>query len=277
VIVRAVLAAVLLAMPALAATEIPFRWTPGQIEVQVAVNGRPPIWFIVDTGAEYSILDREVAKSYGITGDRFAGGVTLAIGPVTMRDQTIMLMALDNFRRQKREIRGLVGYDFFARHVVTIDFQRRELLLSQPPAPNATRFPLRFAGRLPVTDGILTIGQKRLKAALMIDTGASQAVILRHPFAERHGLLAPDARTTTSETVAAGPTTWIKIPVQQLELGRWKFPSPNVSAYSTTRGAGGYTETDGVLGNEVLKRFRVTFDYGRKAMWLEDGPQFAHP
>ena len=271
-----VVCATLLIAPVLCAVEIPFRWTPGQIEVQVAVNGRAPLWFVVDSGAEYSILDREVAKSFGLTGDRFVKGVTLKVGPVVMRDQTIMLMALDNFRRQKREIRGVVGYDFFATRVVTIDFQRRLLLLSQPPAKNATRFPIRFAGRLPVIDAQLTIGGKTLKAALMIDTGAQQALVLRHPYAESHGLLRLAASTTTSETLASGPRDFVKLPVEQLQIGRWKFPRPKASAYGSTRGAGGYTETDGLLGNEVLEHFHVTFDYARKAFWMqENGLPFA--
>ena len=27
-----------------ACVEIPFRWTPGQIEIPVSVNGRAPVW-----------------------------------------------------------------------------------------------------------------------------------------------------------------------------------------------------------------------------------------
>jgi hypothetical protein len=54
------------AKPIPAVAEIPFRWTPGQIEVQVSFEGRPPIWCILDSGAEFSMLDEEVAKTWKI-------------------------------------------------------------------------------------------------------------------------------------------------------------------------------------------------------------------
>lgn len=263
----------LLAAPAAHAIDIPFRWTPGQIEVQVSVNGRPPIWFIVDTGAEYSILDREVAKSYGLNGQQFIDGVTLAIGPVTLRNQRIMLLQLDNFRRQKREIRGLIGYDFFARYVVTFDFEEHVLHLSEPksfkPPRGATRLRLQFAGRVSMIDTFLTIANRRIPARLEIDTGASQAVVLRHPFVESHDLLKVAANTTTSDSVASGLRAFVSLPVQQIEIAQWKFADPETSFYGTTQGAGGATDTDGLLGNDILRHFRVTVDYSGRGVWLE--------
>jgi hypothetical protein len=38
--------------------------------------------------------------------------------------------------------------------------------------------------------------------------------------------------------------------------------------YTSPAGAGGDTETDGALGNEVLRRFTATFDYARKRLYL---------
>ena len=262
----------LIAAPVAHAIDIPFRWTPGQIEVQVSVNKHEPIWFIVDTGAEYSIIDTEVAKSYGLSGGRFVDGVTLAIGPVTLRDQRVMLLQLDNFRRQKREIRGLLGYDFFARYVVTFDFEQHVLHLSEPktfkPPRGATRLRLRFAGRVSAIDAVLTIANRRLPVSLEIDTGASQAVILRHPFVESHGLLEVAANTTTSDSVASGLLAFVKLPTQRIEVAQWKFENPNVSFYGVARGAGGATDTDGLIGNEILRHFVMTVDYSRKEVWL---------
>jgi hypothetical protein len=61
---------------------VPFRWTPGQIEVEVSVNGTAPEWFIVDSSAEYSILDDQLAQRLHLRttpqfGRSFAHGVSL--------------------------------------------------------------------------------------------------------------------------------------------------------------------------------------------------------
>jgi hypothetical protein len=50
--------------------EIPFRWAPGQIEIQVSIQGRPPIWCILDSGAEFSMLDKDVGKTFKLAHER---------------------------------------------------------------------------------------------------------------------------------------------------------------------------------------------------------------
>jgi hypothetical protein len=262
------------------ALELPFRWTPGQIEIPVSIDGRAPIWCILDSGAEFSMLDDEVARQLRL-GPRIRQGgrerienLTWKMGPVTMTGQAMTLWALDNFRRQKRDIRGVIGYEVFEHYVVTIDFQRRVILLTEPssfrPDPAATPLPLSFAGRLPVIRASLRFGKEPLPAKLMIDTGAATTVILRHPFATRHRLIGSDSSERMSETVALGRRPFITLSARELKIHRWTFPNPAVEAYGSTAGAGGYTETDGLLGNHVLQNFRVTFDYARKRLFLEE-------
>jgi hypothetical protein len=75
---------------------IPFRWTPGQIEVEVSIDRRPPVWFIVDTGAESSIVARSLA---GERGDLLRD-VSLRIGPVELAHQDVRVLPLENFKKQ---------------------------------------------------------------------------------------------------------------------------------------------------------------------------------
>ncbi len=251
----------------LAALEIPFHYTPGQIEVQVSIDGRAPIWCIVDSGSDFSILDKETAAALKVDGD----GVTWTIGPLTMRNQTMRLWALDNFRRQKREIRGLIGHELFDRYVVTIDFQKRVLILREPSEfrapPKAFTLPITFDGHLPVIVAKLKFGEKTLTPKLMVDTGASTAVVLRYPYATEHRLLG--GQSVTSDTLALGPTPFVKLAATELIFGGRTFPNPKVEAYGSPSGAGGARTTDGVIGNRALENFRVTFDYSRKRILLE--------
>jgi predicted aspartyl protease len=264
------------------ATVIPFRWTPGQIEVQVSVNGAAPAWFVVDTGAEYSILDRQLADSLGLeTFERwnrsFARGVALRIGGVELRDQEVMIMKLDNFRRQGRSIAGLVGYDFFARNAVRIDYAAQTLTIGAKPPPSATVVPLTFAGRLAVVPVTIALaGGAPLRANVIIDTGAQQAMILRRPFARKHGLIeaAADQPTTTSESVDRGRTEFLTLPAGRITLSRWSFDEPRIKIYGHDVGAGGSSETDGLLGNEILRHFVVTVDYAHARMILEPAAKY---
>jgi len=53
-----------------------------------------------------------------------------------------------------------------------------------------------------------------------------------------------------------------------LQIGELKFRRPIVEVYATNRGAGGGTVLAGMIGNDILRRFRVTFDCPHKQIVL---------
>jgi predicted aspartyl protease len=285
----AVIMTVLAAIPIAAApiSVVPFRWTPGQIEVQVSVNRSTPEWFIVDTGAEYSILDDSLARRLGLRtsprlGRRFASGVSLRLGNVELRNQDLMVFALENFRRQKRAIAGVVGHDLFARYVVEIDYAARTLTLHEPGSWRATpglhSIPIEFVGRLATVPVSLAItDHDSIPARVILDTGAAQTLILRHPYAESHHLLQRATATTRAGSLETETVTFARLPVARLTLGGFSFAHPTLRMYMTAAGAGGDTETDGALGNEVLRRFVATFDYSRSRLHLRPNESIRDP
>jgi len=257
---------------------IPFAWTPGQIEVAVDVNGRPAT-FLLDTGSEYSIVSTRLAQALRLTTERrgtrdFAEGVTLAMKEVTLADQRVMVMPFDGINARGRNIDGLIGYDFFAAYVVRIDFSAKTLTAWKPSefaVPQAAiEVPITFAGRLPVLAATLRLPADRsLDARLMIDTGASQAVFLRYPFATTHQLIDPAGQRTTAPSLADGTRTLIDVPVEQVSIGSLTFDRPHVRAFAESAGSAGATDTDGLIGNTLLSRFTVYVDYARKRMLFE--------
>jgi predicted aspartyl protease len=268
---------------------IPFRWTPGQIEVQVSVNGDAPAWFILDTGAEFSILDEPLVNRLGLTtrarlGRRFASGVSLRLGTIELHDQDVMVFALENFHRQRRSIVGVLGYDLFRRYVVSIDYAARTLAFHEPATygalASASSIPIAFAGRLGTVPVTITLADSTpIQATVILDTGASQTLILRHPFAESHGLLQRAARhpATRAGSLETTTVTFARLPVRQLTLGDFSFLGPVLRLYLSADGAGGSTETDGALGNEVLRRFTATFDYSRGRLYLKANSSIDEP
>ena len=248
--------AALVLSAAVVCQDIPFRWTPGQIEVQVSVNHGPPAWFILDSGAERSI----VRDDFGTNGR----GVTLQIGGVTLANQDVMVMPLDNFKAQHRDIRGLIGYDFFASRAVTIDYAKKIVSACNAARPplGAVMLPLTFAGRLPVVPVALTLADGReLRLQAMIDTGASQLMIVRHSFASAHGV---DGKAAAAAPSLFGPASMKTVAARNIRIGPFTIETPSVKLFAT----GDTTETDALIGNALLQRFRVTFDYPRRRLLL---------
>ena len=257
---------------------VPFRWTPGQIEVAVLVNGAPAT-FLLDTGAEYSVVSSRLAERLGLTIEKrgaaqFAEDVTLTVKDVVLRDQRVLVMPFDSYYARGRTIEGLVGYDFFARFTVKIDFKTHKLSIWEPAAftapKGAVSVPIDFAGRLPVMPAVLTLDNgKSLDVNLMVDTGASQAVILRYPFSSQHGLLELGGAPSTAPSLASGVRKLTAIPVRQIALAKWTFAKLRVQAFAEPVGSGGYTTSDGLIGNDLLARFTLFVDYPRKRLLLQ--------
>jgi predicted aspartyl protease len=271
-------AGLLIAVTHAAPDVVPFTWTPGQIEVAVRVNDRPAT-FLVDTGAEYSVVSARLASALGLPVERgagrdFAGGVTLTIGGTTLANQRVMVMPFDTYYQRGRDIDGLVGYDFFAAYAVSIDFTGKRLRIEPSGsfiAPRAAvSVPIEFSGRLPVVRSRLTLADGRaLDARLMVDTGASQAVILRHPFAVTHRLFDLGGAESTAPSLASGVRRTTAVPVARVEVGTWTFDRPAVLAFAEPVGSAGSTETDGLIGNTLLSRFVLHVDYSRKRLLFE--------
>lgn len=267
--------------------QIPFSWTPGQIELPVSVNGGEPVTFLLDTGAEYSIVSTALAAKLGLQTTRrgirdFATGVTLSFGGIELPNQEVMVMSCEGYRKRGRAIEGLIGYDFFARYVVRIDFHARTLAVAEPSSfrrPTGARtLPLRFVGRVPAIGVEVDFpGRKPVRAQVVIDTGASTALMLRHPFVTSQRLLQLATAEETSPSLASGTLQLARLPARQMVFAGWTFDQPIVKAFRTTTGSGGYTDSDGILGNEVLRRFHVTFDYFRKTLSLEPNAELRDP
>ena len=257
---------------------VPFAWTPGQIEVAVTVNGTAAT-FLLDTGSEYSIVSARLARRLELAVDPrgardFADGVSLGVGPLAMANQRVMVMPFDTYYARGRQIDGLLGFDVFERFAVKIDWGAKTLTFWEreafTPPPAAIAVPIEFSGRLPVVSARLQLtAGRRLPVRLMVDTGASQSIMLRHPFSAAHALFALAKGETTAPSLANGTRRLVEIPAEQLTVASLTFDRPQVLAFTEPVGSAGSTDTDGLIGNTLLSRFTLYVDYARKRLLLE--------
>ena len=113
--------------------------------VYAKVNGEGPYRFILDTGAPITLINSTVGKKAGLTkgGGGLFGGMnsvpvkTLEIGGVTAKDSMAVVMdhptvkaISDAFEEDGGPIVGIVGFPFFAKFAMTVDYQKKELTLT---------------------------------------------------------------------------------------------------------------------------------------------------
>ena len=104
-----------------------------RMSVPVKINGRGPFNFIVDTGADHSVISEELAASlglergaphliHGVAGDRMAGGAKVALLEVGTR--RMEREDLSTLPRASLGTDGILGLDALGAQKVVLDFGR---------------------------------------------------------------------------------------------------------------------------------------------------------
>jgi hypothetical protein len=275
--------------------ELPFEIASNKPFVQVSINGSPKQWFILDSGCSgTSVIAKECAVRTGLQGEgetkehigAGAGvsvgvaavhGVTLEVGGAAMTSPELRIFPLAHVAPfEGRRVDGLLGQDFLERHVVEIDYARGRIRILDstrfvPPAGGAA-IPITLENGLAVAEGAITIrGGDSIPGRFVIDTGVRATLILYRPYAVAHRLLdAPGNLLGATVGGGAGGETRGDIGrLAMLRLGPARFREPVAIFSRDTVGVFAGDDPDGIIGGELLRRSRVTFDYPHRRIILE--------
>jgi len=290
------LALALLAAATFPAT--PIALTSNKPFVQVTIDGSAPQWFILDTGNNgVSVVARECAERLQLQrgaeerADIGAGsGADIRIATArhavhlrTLGDTFTVaeprVFALGHVSKvEGRRVDGLLGNDFLSTHVVEIDYAKRAITLRDPgtfqPRPDATVVPLNLETGWPIVNGTVTTrGGRTVPCRLIIDTGVRFTVALFRPFSERNGFYEGASLSNVVIGSGAGGVSRGDVArARALTLGGATFEEPVVLFARDTTGVFSADGPDGIVGGEILRRHRVTFDYPHARMILEPYP-----
>lgn len=265
---------------------VPFEYNGNEIFIKVKVNGGAEQRWIVDTGASQSVLDKGAAGSigtksistYSVTAGSKAVPLayttlsTVTIGDTTLNDIPVLVTDLSGIGDKPA---GLIGANILKRFLVTIDFDERKLILSDPRkvsiAADASTLPTH-----PIFGGTAMIikGQVDSKPPInfLVDTGASFNHLpqtLAKPF--YGGSILP---VGTINSIDGKPMAIGALKVKSLKLGSALVPGAVFTVAPELAGATGlFTATTmGILGNPVWSQFKTTVDYRNERLILEPQP-----
>jgi len=270
--------------------------------IKARVNGSEPLTFLLDSGGGsglvlyYKAAEALKLKSAGKGKGGGAGegafetssikGASLSLSNVTMNNQTFVIFPPDKTGETGgRYVDGVIGYSLFSRYVVEIDYQSKVVNLYEPKAyqyaGGGQTIPLDILSNVPfVRVQIPLAGRKPLEDRFIVDTGAGRfTLILNTPLVSANKLLAVPQKTMT-EPSASGVGGEVKLTLgrwSNLQLGNFKLTDPVIHFAHDRKGAFASSDFGGVIGGELLRRFKVIFDYGRKRMILEPNTHFADP
>lgn len=260
----------------------------GLILVDITLSGAHG-WWLLDSGYECSVLDSTAARTQGITtttpektpapgGDvnqASARGLVLGLSGETLRPDSVAVVPLVQLSPVVgRRITGILGHDFFARHVVTVDYAKREVLVApaeQWTAPaGVSPLPVWIEAGETFVLGTLWVAGRTVPAKLKLDTGSLSGLGLNGSFVVQNRLFPESWPRRPVEGIAVGGATRNFIArLDSMALGETVILSP-VAGWSEDLTRVGDA---GTMGAPILARFRITFDYARRRLLLVPSPE----
>jgi Aspartyl protease len=281
---------------------IPFQLVNKTIFVQVRVGRSKPLWFVLDTGDKYALIDLSIAKSLGLElGDPVpvgGGGKETVLGNF-LRNSEFSIAGLESFsqplfiavpldelaKASGHEFAGVLGFDFISKFVVEIDYLTQTITLHDNTAyqyrGDGERFKIIFnaAGHPEMRAQVIDGAGSPIDGTFVIDIGSGAALILNKPFVERERFL-QSGRPTVHWLEGRGFGGSIEGSVGRitgLKLGRFLVNKPITVFSQASNGPFASADSQGNIGAAILEKFKVILDYKQNRVILEPNAQFNKP
>lgn len=264
------------------ASRIPFKRVGNFIYLRARVNDSEPLWFFLDTGAVASYLDVDRARALGLNQNNFVNGVAISLPGVKVLKQKFRPARLGFSIYSGHPVHGYLGYDFISRFVIEIDYVNNTITLHEPNrykySGSGEVLPLTMleddsGGKVPLVRVKITQqGRDAIEGKLIPDTAVRSGVNFNTPFVDAHKLLHPAQKTIQVPLTGGAIVRESKQSIgrlEQIQIARFTLKKPIAIFFQDKQGVLASPEFDGVIGAEILRRFKVIYDYSRQRMILE--------
>ncbi|MDX9858376.1 MAG: retropepsin-like aspartic protease [candidate division Zixibacteria bacterium] len=259
---------------------IPFEYEDGHVIVPVVLNGAAKSWFILDSGASANLIDQALAEHLKLTevGTIAARGVagfdevdlvqsdSISVGELVLYSQTAGRLDLSAvLRRNNDKPRGgILGYDFLSRFPVLVDYESRRLIVYNPdtfrPAEGGVVIPFSLTSRVPTIEAAID----GVRGSFVVDVGNAFGLILHGHFVAAGDIerrLIDESEPSGTLGGVGGTLSGRAALVPSLSFGSVHLDSVPVIIPDSHMGLSGSESLAGNIGNRILQRFSVLFDY----------------
>ncbi len=220
------------------------------IIVRVRANGLGPYDFVLDTGANSTIIDRDLARRFELLALDRVSLVTpagtravprgrlrsLTLGPHTARDVEVLWMDLTALRAADPAIRGVVGHIFLSQFNFMLSYRDRQIKYDDSYVPETTSRVVSIPFRWEEGRAIIRATQNQAAHSyleLVLDSGIPELVIFKsslHPMNLQRGVRGDLLNLSTSVGSRAAlsfrfPELWLGS-VRLVDLAAIVVPEP---------------------------------------------------
>jgi hypothetical protein len=260
--------------------DLPFEVHNGHLFVKTMLNGKGPFRMLFDSASNSILLPRTAAQLGVATSGASEGGLGVArvdrveLAGLVLERQPFATADLADFLRRVEgmtDVAGVIGYEVFERMPVRLDYERGRATLYDPAkfkyAGDGIRVPLEWRGRQAAVRGRVD-GEA---GVFLVNTGNRGSLTLSQSFVDDHKMRERYASKVEAVYGAglAGPLRATLARVAKLELGDLVIDDPVTMLSLADTGVLAERDVAGSVGNGLLMRFAVTFDFAGGGLYFE--------
>jgi hypothetical protein len=269
------------------------------VYLPVKIDGRGSYSFVLDTGNQgRPILNEKLARALRIplgekssisgAGSRMVdlypiARIAIAFSGLEFNDvpaATLPLDLMDPHWGKRKD--GLIGGTILSAVVTDIDYAKKTVRFHDPKRfrpSDAEVIPIEVYGQPFVRARVFLYGiPQPAEAFMLVDTGV-RITTFNAPFSRQNRLQSQSPKCLATMTgCGIGGESWGVVGrVQAINIGAVRIENPVVDFSTDEGGALASDQFSGIIGSDILHRFRVVFDYQGKRMFLKKNADFDEP
>jgi hypothetical protein len=175
------------------------------------------------------------------------------------------------------KIDGIVGYSFFRRYIVKINYDQQAIEVYAPGSykyprggyllkPNFSTLPLQSAE---IEDG------RTVLSRFIFDTGAGLCLLLSKDFVNDSSMFKRSKKFYPTQAEGLGGKSMMSVAVvRSLKIGPYKFRQVPVHIFEDDYNVTSYPMLGGLIGNDIFRRFNVILNYPEQSIHLKPNSHF---
>jgi PDZ domain/Aspartyl protease len=281
--------------------EIPFERQDNFIILKVLFEGLFPLRFILDTGAEHTILTKkEITNLLRVTYDReitimgtdmkteikayIARKLRMELPNLTLI-KDILVLNEDYFKFDEfagLDIQGIIGAEAFKGHIIKIDYSKQIITVYDPSVFKESdhrkfeEMPIQINRSKPYLVVNTQINSDTIMPLkLLIDTGAALALLL-HTYSTPGLVMPPQVIKGNIGVGLGGQIEGYMGRLRSVSIGSSKLGNV-ISHFQELYDASdsvNINQRNGILGGEILSRFTVIIDFMHEKMYFQPNKYF---
>lgn len=274
-----------------------------QVYIKVRLNDEADtLNFIFDSGAGSTVIDLNTAKkisslsvdtSAGINATGAGGSQKvllisnypiIRLGNIQLDSVPLIAMDLLHLSEQfGRKIDGIIGYDLLKSFLTEINTEDSTINLysfeDKITAKYKNPLSFRLYSNIPVVECSFTLNDgAEYRGPFLFDTGAGITAFINTPFVRANGLLKKSgpAILHTTENLTTSSNSY-DVRIRAFSIQHNNFNDLIISLTDVKEGVNAMKDITGILGNKIIFRFNILFNYRNRKIYLSQSKQYKTP